>query len=50
MFAHQDLDSDEDQFCEPGSPTGAIEEEGELSDRDIVKEGELDQEIGEEAN
>ena len=39
------MDSSDDHFSEPNSSTGAVEEEGELSERDIVKEKDLDQEI-----
>ena len=39
-----------DPFSEPGSPTGVAEEKGELSDRDMGREEELDQELSEEAN
>ena len=50
VSAHSQMDSDKDQCSEPGSPTGVTEEQGELSDRDIHREEELDQESSEEAN
>ena len=44
------MGTDEDNFSEPSSHTGAIEDEGELSDRDSVKEEDLDQKICENEN
>ena len=45
-----DVNSDGKHYIEPSSPLCILEEEGELSDLDCVKEEDLDQELSEEAN
>ena len=50
VSAQSEMDSEYDQCSEPGSPVGDSEDHGELSDRDISRERELDIELSEEAN
>ena len=49
VSAHSDMDLEDDQLCEPGSPAAASEEQDELSDRDTPGEEDLDQKWSEEA-
>ena len=50
VSAYSEMDSEDDQCSEPGSPAGVSENQGELSDRDIRREEELGQELSEGAN
>ena len=44
------MNSEDDQRSEPGSPDGVTEDQGKLSDRNMAREEELDQELSEETN